>query len=52
MPRAAAMGRKRAITRRVRLRRSGAKTRAFDDIFEDDEREVPIGGDDKPPAGE
>jgi hypothetical protein len=37
---------KRRGARRVRVRR------AFDEIFEDEEREAPLGGDDKPPAGQ
>ena len=44
------MAHKREIEPRARKRRARGK-RAFDEILEDDERELPLGGDDKPPAG-
>jgi hypothetical protein len=55
------MTRRREIERRARKRRGSrvvrgvraSRTRAFDEpIFEDEEREVPLGGDDKPPSGQ
>ena len=45
------MARKREIETRARKRRRARGKRAFDEIFEEDERELPLGGDDKPPAG-
>ena len=51
------MAHKREIETRARKRRARGvranRTRGFDDILEDDERERPLGGgDDKPPSGQ
>jgi hypothetical protein len=50
------MTRKREIEPRARKRRARGgranRTRGFDDILEEDDRELPLGGDDKPPSGQ
>jgi hypothetical protein len=50
------MTRKREIEPRARKRRARGvranRTRGFDEILDDEERELPLGGDDKPPSGQ